>query len=152
MASEGNNINSANKSLFPIPQLPLPFHEHQGCHWCNCFSEIFFRKWWEAITSSSPPQDTAQKTGKLHPLMDASYYIHWVGNLHIGKGKWTEGRLNKTSINRSFHEKRERWLIAGRLRFCRMPNTLNYLWTYIYFYKFMNSIITFYIENRNSSI
>lgn len=61
----------------------------------------------EAITSSSA-HDTARKTGKLHLLMDASYYIHWAGNLHIGKRKGTEGRLNKNTNKRKTFSWKER--------------------------------------------
>lgn len=62
----------------------------------------------EAITSSSPLRDAAQKTSKLRLLMDASYYRPWVGNLHIGKGKPAEERLNKdTNTQREVFMERE---------------------------------------------
>lgn len=86
----------------------------------------------EAITSSSPAHDVAWKTGKLHLLMDASYCIHWAGNLHIWKGKLTEN-------GRKYHQrptwKEKERLIHDMWSFAK-HRRLNYLWQCVYFQTF----------------
>lgn len=64
--------------------------------------------------------------------MDASYYIHWAGNLHIWQGKLTEnGRKHQQRPTRKEKERliHDAWPFAKHWR-------LNYLWHFVYFHTF----------------